>query len=88
MGGRRSEMMGDSAAGPLAVGGGVIVGGERRGGTTGVREGKTILAVSRLAPPFCGSCSVSGLGGSAIRTVSFFGSAMATRVAPRKFAEI
>jgi hypothetical protein len=81
--------MGDSAAGSTLMGdGGFIVGGDRRGGMAGVREGRTILAVSRFAPPFCGSCFVSGLGGSAIRTVSFFGSAMTGHVAPRKIAEI
>src|SRR3954469_52085 len=53
----------------------VILGGNRRIGVTGVRDGKTIRAVSRLAilgaEPAC-----SGRGGSAMRTVSFFGSAM------------
>jgi hypothetical protein len=87
-GGRRNEVIGDSAAGSAPVAGeGFIVGGNRRGGTTGVREGRTILAVS-FAPPFCGSCLASGLGGSAMRTVSFFGSAMANQVAPGKIAEI
>jgi len=87
-GGRR-ETMGDSDAGSLPTGdGGLMIGGERLGGMAGVLEGSTIRAVSRLASPFCGSSVVSGLGGSAMRTVSFFGSAITDQVAPRKIAEI
>jgi hypothetical protein len=90
IGGRRNGITGDSAEGamPIGVVVGLIVGGSRRGGTAGVREGRTILAVSRVAPLFCGLCVVSGLGGSAMRIVSFFGSAMTGHVAPRKIAEI
>lgn len=55
---------------------GFIVGGVRRGGTAGARDGRTIPAGSGLAAPFCGPGSVSSSGGSAVRTVSFFGSAM------------
>jgi hypothetical protein len=88
-GGRCDELTEDSAAGSTLMGErDLIVGGDRRSGIAGVLEGKTILAVSRSAPPFCGPCWVSGLGGSAMRTVSFFGSAMTGHVAPRKIAEI
>jgi hypothetical protein len=61
----------------------VIFGGDRRIGVAGARVGRTIRAVSRFAisgaePPF------SGRGGSAILTVSFFGSAMNDQRAVRK----
>jgi hypothetical protein len=67
-------------------GSGVIFGGKRLIGVTGVREGKTIRAVSRFAmlgpEPAC-----SGRGGSAMRTVSFFGSAMSDQRATNKIAQ-
>ena len=72
VGGRR-KIVGASAAGS-AVGNGVIVGG-RRIGVTGVRVGKTMRVVSALGIPGAVPAG-SGRGGSAIRTVSFFGSAM------------
>jgi len=89
-GGRRNEVKGVSAAGSRLTGdGGVNAVGGRLGGRTGVREGRTIRAVSRLGSPFCGSSVGSGRGGSAMRTVSFFGSAITTtQVARRKIAEI
>src|SRR5438477_3413237 len=82
-GGRR-KIVGVSAV-VSAAGSGVIVGG-RRIGVTGVRVGRTMRVVSPLAmlgaEPAC-----SGRGGSAIRTVSFFGSAMEggpTKIAQRQ----
>ena len=83
VGGRR-KMVGVSAVGS-AAGIGVMVGG-RRTGVTGVRVGRTIRVVSCFAmpgaePPF------SGRGGSAIRTVSFFGSAMNDQRAFMKIAQ-
>ena len=72
-GGRRGRMVGAPVA--SEGGSGVILGGRRWTGVTGVREGKTIRAVSRFAmlepEP---ACSVGA--GRAMRTVSFFGSAM------------
>jgi hypothetical protein len=53
----------------------VIFGGTRRTGATGVREGRTILTVSCLAALPEGE-ALSGRGGSAMRTGSFFGSVM------------
>ena len=82
-GGRCDEMMGTVLTGD----GGVIVGGDRRGGMAGVRDGRGIRAVSCFAPSFWRPGVVSGLWGSAMRTVSFFGSAMTDHVAPRKIAE-
>ena len=74
-------MVGDSVV-ESEAGRGVILGGNGRSGAAGgVREGRTILAVSRLAASE-GDDALSGLGGSAIRTVSFFGSAMSSHVAP------
>jgi hypothetical protein len=76
-GGRLGKMRGASiVAGSVSgvEGSALILGGKRRIGVTGVREGKTIRAVSLAtlgAEPAC-----SGRGGSAMRTVSFFGSAM------------
>jgi hypothetical protein len=73
VGGRRGKIVGVSAD-VSAAGIGVIFGG-RRTGVIGVRVGRTMRAVSRFSAlgtePAC-----SGRGGSAIRTVSFFGSAM------------
>jgi hypothetical protein len=83
-GGRCDEMTGLLV---LTGDGGVIVGGDRRGGTAGVRDGRGIRAISCLAPSFWRPGVVSGLWGSALRTVSFFGSAMTGHVAPRKIAE-
>src|SRR2546423_4521424 len=84
-GGRRGKIVGLSAAASEA-GDGVIFGGNRRIGVTGVRVGRTIRAVSRFsmvgAEPAC-----SGRGGSAIRTVSFFGSAMDDQRALKKIAQ-
>jgi hypothetical protein len=77
-GGRRGTTLGASAA-DSAGGSGVIVGGNRRIGVTGVREGKTIRAVSRFAT-LGAEEACSGRGGRAMRTVSFFGSAMSVRL--------
>ena len=83
-GGRCDEMMGV----PVLMGvDGVIVGGDRRDGMAGVRDGRRIGAVSCLASSFWKPGVVAGLWGSAMRTVSFFGSAMTDHVAPRKIAE-
>ena len=73
-GGRRGKMVGASAVGSDG-GKGVIVGGNRRMGATGVRDGRTMRAVSRFAM-LGAEAACSGRGGSAMRTVSFFGSAM------------
>jgi hypothetical protein len=64
--------------------GGVIIGGDLRGG---MAEGRRIRAISCLAPSFWRPGIVSGFWGSEMRTVSFFGSAMTNQVAPRKIAE-
>ena len=73
-GGRRGKTV-DVSAAASAAGIGVIVGGNRRIGVTGVRVGRTIRAVSRFSTlgvePAC-----SGPAVSEIRTVSFFGSSM------------
>lgn len=76
-GGRRGKMRGASVDGPGSCeeGSGVILGGNRRIGVTGVRDGSTMRAVSRFAAPG-GEPACSGRGGSAMRTVSFFGSAI------------
>src|SRR5205823_2867325 len=71
IGGRRSDVTGDWLAASAAGVDGEIAGGTRRGGTTGVREGNTIRAVS-FVPPFCPASFVAVLGGRAMRTVSFF----------------
>jgi hypothetical protein len=81
-GGRRGKVLGASAV-DSEEGSGVIAGGNRRIGVTGVREGRTIRAVSRFATPGAEEAG-SGRGGSAIRTVSFFGSAMGDQRAIRK----
>jgi hypothetical protein len=77
-GGRRGKTFGASVA-VSEAGSGVVVGGGRRIGVMGVREGRTMRAVSRFsmlgAEPAC-----DGRGGSAMRTVSFFGSAMSDSV--------
>jgi hypothetical protein len=73
-GGRRGKTVGVSVI-DSEEGSGVILGGNRRIGVMGVREGKTILAVSRFAM-LGADAACSGRGGSAMRTVSFFGSAM------------
>jgi hypothetical protein len=82
---RREITDGASGAGP-AEGNGVIVGGNRRIGVTGVREGRTIRAVSRFGS-FDEEPAASSRGGSAIRTVSFFGSAMSEQCAHQKIAQ-
>jgi hypothetical protein len=76
--------MGDSAREPVPTG---DDGGDRRGGMAGVRDGRRIRAVSCLASSFWRLGVVSGLWGSEMRTISFFGSAMRDHVAPRKIAE-
>jgi hypothetical protein len=82
-GGRCDEKMG----GPVLTGnGGVIVGGDRRGGMAGVLDGRRIRAVSGLAPLWSAGVG-SDRCGSSLRTGSFCGSAIAGRVAPRKIAE-
>jgi hypothetical protein len=76
--------IGDAAT----FGGTAMVGGDRRGGeTAGIREGRGIRAISCFAPSLWRPGTVSGLGGSALLTGSFFGSAMADHVAPRKISE-
>jgi hypothetical protein len=73
----------------------VIFGGNRRIGVTGVRDGRTIRAVSRFATVGA-LAACSGRGGSAMRTVSFFGSAMSeserlqnrTKFAPLSLAKL
>jgi hypothetical protein len=74
IGGRRGGTTGASVV-DSEEGSGVIVGGSRRMGVTGVRDGSTIRAVSRFSMPGA-EAACSGRGGSAMRTVSFFGSAM------------
>ena len=82
-GGRRGKILGASVADSGAAGGGVTVGG-RRIGVVGVREGRTMRAVSRFSR-LGAEPAWAGRGGSAMRTVSFFGSAMR---ASRKIAQI
>src|SRR5438045_3728415 len=77
-GGRRGKMVGASGV-CSEEGNGVIVGGNRRIGVTGVRDGSTMRAVSRFAT-LGAEAACSGRGGSAMRTVSFFGSAMTISV--------
>jgi hypothetical protein len=81
IGGRRGRTGGGSGLAP-DEGNGVIFGGGRRIGVTGVREGRTMRAVSRFTS-FAWE-AFSGRGGSAMRTVSFFGSAMSSCVRERK----
>jgi hypothetical protein len=80
-GGRRGRTTGGSGFAP-DDGNGVIFGGNRRIGVAGVREGRTMRAVSRFAS--LAWAAFSGRGGSAMRTVSFFGSAMSEQRAQRK----
>jgi hypothetical protein len=80
-GGCRGKTLGASAI-DSAEGGGVIFGGNRRMGVTGVREGKTIRVVSCFATLET-AAACSGRGGSAMRTISFFGSAMRAGVGVR-----
>ena len=84
IGGRRGKTFGAWAV-DSEEGGGVIFGGNRRMGITGVREGRTMRAVSRFAT-LGADAACSGRGGSAMRTVSFFGSAMGGRRAIKKVA--
>src|SRR6476659_2583973 len=77
IGGRRGRTDGGSGLAP-DEGNGVIFGGGRRIGVTGVREGRTMRAVSRFTS-FAWE-ALSGRGGSAIRTDSFLGSAMTSCV--------
>jgi hypothetical protein len=67
-------------------GSGMIVGGNRRIGVTGVRDGRTIRAASRLAT-LGSEAACPGCRGGAIRTVSFFGSAMSEQRAIKKIAQ-
>jgi hypothetical protein len=85
MGGRRGKMVGASVVDSVE-GSGVILGGNRRMGVTGVRDGRTMRAVSRFAM-LGAEVACSGRGGSAMRTVSFFGSAMSSRRAAKKIAQ-
>src|ERR1700719_1147459 len=55
-------------------------------GVTGVRDGSTMRAVSRFTM-LGAEAACSGRGGSAIRTVSFFGSAMCDQRAIKKIAQ-
>ena len=84
-GGRRGRMVGVSVV-DSEEGSGVIVGGNRRIGVTGVRDGRTMRAVSRFTM-FGAEAACSGRGGSAMRTVSFFGSAMSNQRCNYKFAQ-
>jgi hypothetical protein len=84
-GGRRGKMFGASGV-DSEEGSGVIFGGNRRIGVTGVREGRTIRAVSRFSM-LGADAACSGRGGSAMRTVSFFGSAMSDQRAINKIAQ-
>ena len=77
-GGRRGKMVGASVVASEA-GEDAIWGGNRRMGATGVRVGSTMRAVSRFMM-LGATAACSGRGGSAIRTVSFFGSAMGSDV--------
>jgi hypothetical protein len=72
--GRRGKILGASAV-DSAEGGWTILGGTRRIDVTEGLEGSTIRAVSGFAA-FGSAAACSGRGGSAMRTVSFFGSAM------------
>ncbi len=76
-GGRCGKTLG-AAAVDSEEGSGVIFGGNRRIGMTGIRVGKTIRAVSCFAA-FGSAAACSGRMGSAMRTASFFGSAMGGR---------
>jgi hypothetical protein len=69
------------------LGGTAIVGGGRCGRMAGDRAGRGIRAISYLALSSLRPGVTSGVWGGALRTVSFFGSAMPDRVAPRKLAE-
>ena len=79
----RGCRIGDAAT----LGGTAIVGGDRCGGMVDVRDDRGIRAISCFAPSFWRPGVVSGLGGSAMRTGSFFGSAMTDHVATRKMAK-
>ena len=68
-------------------GGTAIVGGDRRSGTADVPNGRGTRGISCFALSFWRTGIVSGLGGSAMRTISCFGSAMTDHVAPRKIAK-
>jgi hypothetical protein len=83
-GGRCDEMMGV----PVLTGdGGVIVGGDRRGGMADVRDGRRIRAVSGLALLWSAGVG-SDRCGSSLGTGCFCGSAIAGRVALRKSLKI
>ncbi|HEY2615125.1 MAG TPA: hypothetical protein VGI42_05410 [Chthoniobacterales bacterium] len=87
IGGLGNEVGGETLAESSGEDGGWIVGGNRRTGAalTGVRDGRTIRAVSRFTVADSGD--TSGLGGNAMRTVSFLGSAI-MNILPRRVAEI
>lgn len=80
-GGRRSGKAEGSATCSLFATGAIF--GGNRGPLTGARDGRTIRAVSRLASPDAAE-ACSGRGGRAMRTVSFFGSAMDEQQRQRK----
>jgi hypothetical protein len=84
-GGRRGKTVGPPVVDSEA-GSGAILGGNRRIEATGIREGKTMRAVSRFAT-VGGESACSGRVGSAMRTVSFFGSAMGEQRAGSKMAQ-
>jgi hypothetical protein len=84
-GGRRNEITGGSGVEAAAEGEEVNVGGLRRTGAGGVREGRTIRVVSRFGA-FCEADAWSAFGGSAIRTVSFLGSAISSAYCTVKVA--
>jgi hypothetical protein len=78
----------ERTGGPALTGDGWMTdGGDRPGEMAGVRDGRAIGAKSCFAPSFWRPGVISGLWGSSLRTVSFFGSAMTDHVAPRKIAE-
>lgn len=85
MTGRRGTTTGASG-GASAAGAGIIFGGNRGIGVAGPRLGRTMRAVSRFATPGADP-ACSGRGGSAIRTVSFFGSAMGDQTVLGKIAQ-
>jgi hypothetical protein len=72
--GRRGKILGASAV-DSAEGGGTILGGTRRIDVTEGLEGRTTLGVSWFAA-LGSAAACSDRDGSAMRTVSFFGSAM------------
>lgn len=84
-GGRRGEIVTGTAA-ESEAGDGVILGGTRRTGAAGVREGRTILTASSLTALADGGV-LSGRDGRAIRTDSLFGSVMGGTYLPENGTE-